>query len=147
MKKLFITIFSFIWIVSAVSADSNNKIQAESAWTNQSGSTLYIDSVEPNGKLTGIYINRASGYQCQNIPYLVTGWIYGTAITFTTKWKNSVESCNSITAWTGFFYRGQIQTLWQLVKNGSTSTGQIIKGSDIFKPAAMKNNKSLVNEE
>ncbi len=147
MKKLFITLFSLVWIASAAYADSNNQIQAVSAWTNQSGSILYINSIESNGQLTGTYINRASGYQCQNIPYPVTGWVYGTAITFTTIWQSSVESCNSITAWTGVYYQGQIQTLWQLVINGSSSTSQIIKGFDIFKPTAMKSNKSLVIEK
>nr|7OUQ_A Chain A, wilavidin [Gammaproteobacteria bacterium]7OUQ_B Chain B, wilavidin [Gammaproteobacteria bacterium]7OUR_A Chain A, wilavidin [Gammaproteobacteria bacterium]7OUR_B Chain B, wilavidin [Gammaproteobacteria bacterium]7OUR_C Chain C, wilavidin [Gammaproteobacteria bacterium]7OUR_D Chain D, wilavidin [Gammaproteobacteria bacterium]7OUR_E Chain E, wilavidin [Gammaproteobacteria bacterium]7OUR_F Chain F, wilavidin [Gammaproteobacteria bacterium] len=118
-------------------------VQALSAWTNQSGSTLYIQSVDPSGSLSGYYINRAAGYGCQNTPYPVTGWVYGTAITFTVLWENATESCNSITAWTGFYYQGQITTLWQLVINGSTSTGQIISGEDIFKPSQQKKSKTL----
>lgn len=123
---------------------AGNSISASSAWTNESGSTLYIDSIDSNGLLTGTYINRASGYQCQNISYPVTGWIYGTAITFTTIWQSTTESCNSITSWTGFYYSGQIQTLWQLVINGSTSTGQILQGSDTFSPSSKKTHKSLI---
>jgi len=142
MKKLIVT-FLFLAGLTSI-AQAGNLLQAGSAWTNQSGSTLYIRSISPNGLLTGAYINRAAGYQCQNTPYPVTGWVYGTAITFTTKWKNSTESCNSITAWTGFLYQGQIKTLWQLVINGSSSTRQIIQGSDTFTPASAKANKSLL---
>jgi len=64
-------------------ANASDSLQALSAWTNQSGSTLYIDSVSNDGQITGTYINRAQGYGCQNISYAVTGWVYGTAITFT----------------------------------------------------------------
>lgn len=107
-------------------------IKALSSWTNQRGSTLTIDSIDSNGMLSGTYINRAAGFDCQNIAYPVTGWVYGTAITFTTIWQNVQESCNSITAWTGFYYNGEISSLWQLVKNGSTDPAQIMQGQDSF---------------
>ncbi len=123
-------------------------VQSLSAWTNQSGSTLYIDAIDPNtGVMTGHYINRAAGFNCQNISYPVTGWIYGTAITFTTKWQSATESCNSITSWTGFYYQGKISTLWQLVVNGSTSTQQIIQGSDVFSQATQTTHESLINKK
>ncbi len=122
-------------------------VAALSAWTNQSGSTLYIDSIDTSGKLTGHYINRAAGYGCQNIAYPVTGWVYGTAITFTTLWQSSTVSCNSITAWTGFLYQGQINTQWQLVINGSTSPQQIVKGSDLFTQTARTTLQSLMPQK
>lgn len=130
----------------SVHADSNQpaSLKALSAWTNQSGSTLYIDSVGSDGLLTGTYINRAAGYGCQNISYPVTGWVYGTAITFNTVWKSTTQSCNSITAWTGFYYKGAISTLWQLSVNGSSSTSQILQGSDTFKPSLAVHKKSLI---
>lgn len=127
-----------------IKSNSIPALSALSAWTNQDGSTLYIDTVGTNGLITGTYINRASGYQCKNISYPVTGWVYGTAITFTTIWESTTESCNSITAWTGFYYQGQISTLWQLTINGSTSTSQIMTGSDVFKPASSVLKKSLI---
>lgn len=123
-------------------------LQASSAWTNQSGSTLYIDAIDPTGKITGHYINRAAGYSCQNISYPVTGWVYGTALTFTTIWESVTESCNSITAWTGFLNaQGQIATLWQLVINGSTSTSQIVQGSDVFTYSSKVYKKSLLKDK
>lgn len=147
MKKLFIIVFLFSVVIPIASADKGNELQALSAWTNQSGSTLFIDSIGADGKLTGTYVNRASGYQCQNSSYPVTGWVYGTAITFTTLWRNSTESCNSITAWTGFYFQGQIQTLWQFVVNGSSNTNQIIKGEDIFTPATARSYNSLLSKK
>lgn len=146
MKTGYITIFfTFLLSVNAwASSKPPASLQALSAWTNQSGSTLYIDNIDNNGLLTGTYINRASGWGCQNVPYPVTGWVYGTAITFTTIWESTTESCNSITAWTGFYYQGKISTLWQLTVNGSTSTSQILQGSDEFVPSTALQNKSLI---
>ena len=144
--KSVIIVAVFMLMSFSVVADENKpaELKALSSWTNQSGSTLYIDSIGANGLLTGTFINRAAGYACQNIPFPVTGWVYGSAITFETIWQSTSESCNSITTWTGFLNQGQIHTLWQLVINGSTSTSQIIKGSDIFSPSASVVNKSLI---
>lgn len=143
-----VVLLSVANICMAASPAAAPTLQASSAWTNQSGSTLYIDAVDPTGKITGHYINRAAGYSCQNISYPVTGWVYGTALTFTTIWESTTESCNSITAWTGFLNaQGQIATLWQLVIGGSTSTGQIIQGSDVFTYGAKVNKKSLLKDK
>ena len=142
--------FSFIFILflsSSSYADQSTSIPVPSVWENQSGSTLQIDSIGNDGLITGSYINRASGYSCQNISYPVTGWAYGTALTFNTLWESVSESCNSITAWAGFLSQGQISTLWNLTINGSTSTSQIVQGSDIFKQIQVVSNKSLLLEK
>lgn len=137
--------FIFTLFLSATSfADQSTSIPAPSAWENQSGSTLQIDSIGSYGLITGTYINRASGYGCQNISYPVTGWAYGTALTFNTLWESASESCNSITAWAGFLSQGHISTLWNLTINGSTSASQIIQGSDTFKQIQAVTNKSLL---
>ena len=137
--------FIFTLFLSATSfADQSASIPAPSVWENQSGSTLQIDSIGSDGLITGTYINRASGYGCQNISYPVTGWAYGTALTFNTLWESASESCNSITAWAGFLSQGQISTLWNLTINGSTSASQIIQGSDTFKQIQAVTNKSLL---
>jgi hypothetical protein len=43
------------------------------------------------GRITGFYINRATGFHCIGSPYPVTGWVLdGTnTITFTVKWENT----------------------------------------------------------
>lgn len=84
MKNLFGALAVVLCFCISSPSHAAGHIQAMSAWTNQSGSTLYINSIASNGQLTGTYINRAAGYGCQNTPYPVTGWIYGSAITFTT---------------------------------------------------------------
>jgi len=144
-KNIIAVVITVLFSISA-HADNNQSatLQALSAWTNQSGSTLYIDTIGSNGLLTGTYINRAQGYGCQNISYPVTGWVYGTAITFNTIWQSTTASCNSITAWAGFYYQGAISTLWQLTINGSTSVSQIIQGSDTFKRSVIVLKKSLI---
>ena len=113
-------------------ANSVSSIPAPSIWENQGGSTLNIDSISNTGLITGTYINRESDYACRNIPYPVTGWAYGTAISFATIWQSTLASCNSITAWTGFLYKGQISSLWSLTINGTSSASQIIRGNDTF---------------
>lgn len=148
MKKIFgvlIAVLAVTFSTLACASDAE-KIQAVSAWKNQRGSTLYIDNIEPTGQLYGRFINRAPGFRCQNIPYPVVGWVYGTAITFTVIWKG-IESCNSITAWTGFVHQGKMQTLWQLVSSGSTNTSQIMQGADTFTPVTFHGYKSLQLEK
>ena len=122
-------------------------IPVPSIWTNQRGSTLYLDAITANGQITGHYINRAQGTFCQNVSFPLVGWVYGNGITFTVKWQNPIESCNSITSWTGFLNQGNINTLWQLVVNGSTSTQQIMQGSDIFTPLQSLTRKSLTQAQ
>lgn len=149
--KTYLEIVALLFVANicvAANPTAAPTLQASSAWTNQSGSTLYIDAIDPTGKITGHYINRAAGYSCQNISYPVTGWVYGTALTFTTIWESATESCNSITAWTGFLNaQGQIATLWQLVISGSTSTSQIIQGSDVFTYSSKVYKKSLLKDK
>ena len=107
-------------------------ITASTQWTNQLGSTLTITAIDSTGLLTGSYVNKAAGYPCKDTAYPVTGWVDGTAIVFNTLWINGIESCNSITSWTGFYYNNEISTLWQLVEDGATATSQISSGNDTF---------------
>jgi|TARA_B110000879_G_scaffold50622_1_gene71536 hypothetical protein len=125
-------------------ADQTSSVPVPSVWENQSGSSLQIETVGTDGLITGTYINRAAGYGCQNVSYPVTGWVYGTALSFNTLWEAVSESCNSITAWAGFLYQGQISALWNLTINGSSSSSQILQGSDTFKQIQTVTNKSLL---
>ena len=59
-----ISIFSYSYKVLA-NHEFTHLMQESAAWTNQSGSTLYIDQVSNIGEITGHYINRAAGYGCQ----------------------------------------------------------------------------------
>ena len=141
ISRLFSIIIVSLIGITAAYADS---IPTPSAWDNKAGSTLTINSISSTGLITGSYINRAPGYGCQNIAYPVTGWAYGTAISFNTIWQSALESCNSITAWTGSLYQGKMSTLWSLTINGSSSTVQIVRGHDTFTQVKKVVNKSLI---
>ena len=144
-KYLITLLMTFLFSLTACAdSSSTDTIPVPSSWVNEEGSTLSITAVDAAGQITGIYINRAVGYNCQDVVYPVTGWIYGTAITFDTKWESQVESCNSITSWAGFLYENQLSTLYNLTQNGSTSATQIIQGEDTFKQAISSAKKSSI---
>jgi len=133
-----------LMFTAASYADSITSIPTPSAWDNQSGSTLTINSIGSSGLITGTYVSRATDYACQNISYPVTGWAYGTAITFNTIWQSASESCNSITAWTGFLYQTEMSTLWSLTISGSTNTSEIVRDTDTFKQIKKLTEESLI---
>ncbi len=135
-----------ISVFFSLSARADNSIAVPSSWVNTEGSTLTISAIDSDGQITGSYVNKAAGWNCQNIAYPVTGWIYGAAITFDTKWESTTESCNSITSWAGFLYQGQINTFWNLTQNGSSSTSQILQGKDTFKQTSTVLKKSLISK-
>lgn len=83
-------IFTLLFSLSTY-ADSPSSIPVPSVWENQSGSTLQINSLGSDGLITGTYVNHEAGYGCQNISYPVTGWVYGTALTFNTIWESDAE--------------------------------------------------------
>jgi hypothetical protein len=56
----------------------------------------------PGNAVSGSYINRNEGFNCQNTPYPLTGWVLGNFISFSVAWDNVYENCNSVTAWSGF---------------------------------------------
>lgn len=119
-------------LLAAMPARAQQQPQARAVgeWTNQSGSTLTIEAVSPGGMITGSYVNRAAGFGCQNTAYPVTGWLNGTAITFSVTWSSSAESCNSVTGWTGSFDPSftTLSTHWSIARTGSPElrTGQSV---------------------
>ena len=125
----FIKLFSIIAVLflSHAAMAGKNTLTAGSVWINQSGSTITFTSVDPtNGQLSGFYINNAKGYSCQGTPYQVTGYTYGTLISWSVLWKNLHQNCQSITAWTGYLdsASGMIITDWKLVFNNKISDGK-----------------------
>lgn len=95
-----------------------NEIVVPSEWENQSGSVLYIDTVNPDGGFTGRYVNGATGYRCQGIEYAVEGRMFEPLITLNVVWSAEAETCHSITSWTGVIDGDVIETEWSLVRWG-----------------------------
>ncbi|WP_421792079.1 avidin/streptavidin family protein [Hyphobacterium sp.] len=93
-----------------------DELSVPSVWENQSGSVLYIDRVDETGRLTGRYVNAATGYRCQGIEYAVEGRVFDPLITFNVVWSADAETCHSITSWTGVIDGDVIETEWSLVR-------------------------------
>ena len=89
---------------------------APSAWENQSGSMLYLDAVDAEGRFTGRYVNGAAGYRCQGIEYPVEGQVFDPLISFRVVWIAEAETCHTITSWTGQISGDVIETEWSLVR-------------------------------
>jgi hypothetical protein len=106
-------------------AASAQVLPSFSTWENQRTSTLSVGFV--NGDhFDGWFVNRAAGFQCQNIPYPVTGTILPNgAITFTVNFTN----CETVTYWKGRVTGSQMPTSWILYYKGI----QRMTGNDLFK--------------
>ena len=55
--RLFSTLAASLLFVAASYGDSITSIPTPSAWNNQSGSTLIINSIDSTGLITGTYVN------------------------------------------------------------------------------------------
>ena len=144
MRLLRVLFVACALAVSFAAVAPAQELTAGSVWVNQRGSLLDIQQIRPDSSFTGTYINKAAGYRCQNTPYPVIGWVIGSAITFSVRWSNSHENCNSVTAWSGFLFGGQIQTKWNLAISGSSDPSQIVSGADVFTPVSVMERQSLV---
>ena len=126
MKRFALQIFLAVGILlSAAETVSAQALPSFSTWLNDKGSTLNVQFVDPNGQFYGFYINRASGFQCQNVPYPVAGTVLPNgAITFVVNFTN----CNTLTTWKGRVLGARMPTKWLLIYNGV----QRMTGADFF---------------
>jgi len=108
--------FSLLLVALFAASVFADDLPAPSAWENQSGSMLYVDQVDAEGRFSGRYVNGAVGYSCQGIEYAVEGRIYDPLITFDVVWQAEAETCHTITSWTGQFDNDVIETEWSLVR-------------------------------
>jgi hypothetical protein len=93
-------------------------LTAPSLWKNQRGSELKITAVR-NGSISGTFTNLDPTYQCQGIPYPVTGITSGGLTTFTV---NFVK-CRTVTKWNGHAQGLGMSAPWLLRYNGQAQTG------------------------
>jgi hypothetical protein len=117
MRRLLLT---FIVLLASQVLAAADPLPAPSFWQNQRGSTLEIFSA---GNISGIFINRAPGFQCQNIPYPVTGTSTSSTVVFTVNFFQ----CNSQTTWRGTVRGNKMPTRWVLTYPGGT-----MHGTDLF---------------
>jgi hypothetical protein len=120
MKKLLLVFGLLVGFSGAGIAD---QLTAPSLWKNQRGSELRITSVGNNGSLRGTFTNFDPNYQCQGIPYPITGITTPGPTTFTVNFLK----CRTVTKWSGTAFGLSMPTQWVLRHNGQTQTG-----SDFF---------------
>jgi hypothetical protein len=108
-------------------------LPASSVWKNQRGSELTVTTVDPTGRFSGTYVNRAPGFACQNEPFDVSGHAWSRRVVFTVVWKNASQDCRSTTTWFGVTSSKTMQTTWQLSAiNPKTRRPRVSWGRDRF---------------
>ncbi|MBI1237686.1 MAG: hypothetical protein GC188_13485 [Alphaproteobacteria bacterium] len=112
MMRFLLLILWAVWPATAFADD----LAVPSVWENQSGSVLFLDTMDDEGRLTGRYVNGAAGYSCQGIEYDVEGRVFEPLITFNVIWRAEAETCHTITSWTGAIEGDVIATEWALVR-------------------------------
>lgn len=100
-------------------------------WANDHGSVLIINSVGPDGGITGTFANNAPGYKCGGVAFPIVGWMDGPRIAYTVRWKNASVDCASITSWTGYFNEGRLGVEWVLTFD-EYGAPRIRTGSDAY---------------
>jgi hypothetical protein len=100
-------------------------------WANDHGSTLVIQSIGADGSVTGTYASSAPGYKCAGIAFPIVGWMDGSRISYTVRWRNASVDCASITSWTGYFTEGRLGVEWVLAFE-EYGASRIRTGSDSY---------------
>lgn len=108
-------LFSLFLLVFATPALADDHL-VPSVWENQSGSMLYLDTIDSEGGMTGRYVNGAAGYRCQGIEYPVSAQLFDPLISFRVIWIAEAETCHTLTNWTGVIDGDVIDTEWSLVR-------------------------------
>jgi hypothetical protein len=120
-------------VMKMVPGEDLQAAAAAHGWVNQSGSVMNF-TLAAGGIISGSYINNAPGTGCQGTAYPLTGWVYGNTIAWSVAWTNATASCNSVTAWAGYYdpNTSAILTQWSLAYQ-TGSGGAIQRGGDVFK--------------
>lgn len=128
--KRFLALLFFVFIPFSAQA----QIPPFSTWANDRGSLLNVFLVDPStGAFTGTYLNNAAGFECQGVPYAVSGVTKWPSVTFTVNWKGFlVPDCKSITIWRGRFVGPTLTTKWTLDYVGSDGKFHRLRGTDVF---------------
>lgn len=108
---------------------------ANTRWVNDHGSELFIESIAPDGRLTGTYSSSLPNFKCRNIAFPLAGWMDGDRIAYSIQWKNADVDCAQITSWTGFARHGRIFVEWSLVyRDAIEGRPNLSRGFDQYRP-------------
>ncbi|MGA7233844.1 MAG: avidin/streptavidin family protein [Xanthobacteraceae bacterium] len=130
MKRL---VTALVLIVATSVGAFAQSLPVPSYWLNQRGSEMKLYAITPSGDFTGVYFNKAAGFQCQYgpsnpVPYTVNGHARGNSVIFNVVWNNGIVNCNSKTVWFGTLQGRTLTTKWTLTGRGIPP----MHGTDIF---------------
>lgn len=148
MKKNLVSVFMLAMFSLPAMAAQPTCDSPVGTWENQLGSTMTIDSVDPNtGAIAGRY-RSPSGTSGQEFP--LSGWLNrapyvegkdnAVIISFSVRWG----SIGSVTSWSGVCKEQNrtpaIQALWHLARpNTSFVWDHVLTGNDVFSPKSGSN--------
>ncbi len=116
----------------STAANAQPSLAPHTTWVNDHDSELVIDSIGPDGRLTGTYANRLPDFKCRTAVFPLAGWLDGDMISFAVRWKNAELDCTSITSWTGYVSKGRILVEWNIVYQDQGQP-RVRRGTDEFK--------------
>lgn len=125
----------FLVVMLLSTSASAQSLSPNTTWVNDGGSEFTITAISSDGAISGTYVNKVEGFECQNEPMAVTGWVEGNLLSFSVRWKNANVDCKSITTWTGYFASNRIYTDWDLIYTAAnTGLPTHLKQSNVFRP-------------
>jgi hypothetical protein len=116
-------------LASSIGARSESPA-AGTMWLNDHA-RFTIQSIDPDGKLTGTYENIGANFACAGEQFPVTGWVDDERISFAVRRKNPAN-CTQLESWTGYVHEGELLVEFVAVFwDGTHNT--ILKGTDRYR--------------
>ncbi|SKA03833.1 Avidin family protein [Enhydrobacter aerosaccus] len=116
-------------------AAAAQSLAPQTRWVNNHGSELVIESIGPDGRLTGTYSSSAPGYKCRGIAFPIVGWVDGERIAYTMQARNGSADCGTMTSWTGYLQGGRLYAEWSLAYFDTEANRPMLdRGTDIYRP-------------
>lgn len=134
MKAMTLFISAVAGLAAPLTADAQS-IKPQTRWVNNHGSELVIQSIDPDGRLTGTYSSNQPDYKCHNVAIPVVGWVDGWLISYTMRASTGAIQCGTITSWTGYVRDDRLYAEWSLAYiNTETFHPGLTRGTDVYRP-------------
>jgi hypothetical protein len=105
LLSLRLTVFC-IGLVALPAAAPAQAVAPQTTWINDHA-RFVIESIDPDGKLTGTYVNFGPNFTCAGQVFPVTGWTDGERISYAVR-RKTPGNCSSVQGWTGYVRDGEL---------------------------------------
>jgi hypothetical protein len=119
-----------VGILALPVAASGQSLAPQTTWINDHA-RFVIQSIDPDGRLTGTYENFGPTFSCAGQAFPVTGWVDGDRISYATRRKNP-SNCSSVQSWTGYVREGELLVEFAAVFSNGTQTS-VLTGADRYR--------------